>query len=558
MNSDIFSDLICLARKPDADTEQWLEDAEQGVKFLRQTYETGEDIFLYASGPHFVAESVLVPRAAIDPPDHEDLAGARVVIDDTWHIQGAYGGNDGHQVSLQPPLSSPGCNTLVGGEKLVFLRSFEGMQSHQPEIEISQKFVHSQGLFYMDEHNAYCQLNRHGDIERVVTVLNENHADSLQAVRAVIVRRRDLAIYMAQCNAALVTKFDFTRFMPECITSWEATDEIIHDETRDMYYRSKVIPNHASYANGHIVFRPKLSKRDLTDKWKKEEDRSTKQYATFKIHDFKNRRLTETSCGPDHIVSYFAKSYLPWEMSPAFFRPAVLAKYKHDPEKYKFIGRSISCRGAWCLQTYNMNDAGQVQTYVRYLATLPFEEQQYWASFNEWPKTPISKHAKETDFLGKWTTADDPLAELKEKVRSLDQNPPDWWSPRGKELVEGPLEPVTDSIKEWGDEILALDHLVIEGFRVKGLRSALDTCGATFKQEWGSLKLLEVALASAGKTEDAKRLVEPLRKLRGLRNQIAHGYTRNGRAEEVRKARKAHGGLRKHFRDLLVPIRDSL
>ena len=81
MKSTIFQSLLALARVPGTDTEDWLEDAEQSVQFLRQTCENNDEIFLYASGPHFYMQSVLVPRAAVDPPDHNDLAGAHIMID---------------------------------------------------------------------------------------------------------------------------------------------------------------------------------------------------------------------------------------------------------------------------------------------------------------------------------------------------------------------------------------------------------------------------------------------------------------------------------------------
>ena len=558
MKSTILQSLTALARVPDTDTGEWLEDAEQGVQFLRQTYENSDEIFLYGSGPHFCVQSVLVPRASVDPPDHNDLSGAHMMITDTWCIQRAYGGGKGHRVYLEPPLSFPGCRTLVGGEKLVFLRSFEGVKSYRPKLEVSQKLVHSHGLYYMDERNAFCRLDSRGNIEEVITVFDNEHSDPRQRMRAITIRGRDLATYMALSNTALVTKFDFTRFVPGAFSGWDGPDERIH-ETRDLFYRSRIIPNHASYANGHIVLHTELSKEDLVEEWKAEEDCSTKQYASFKIFDRKNNRQVETSCGPEHIVNYFTQSDLPWTISPAFFQPEVLHKYKLDPEKYTIEDRSISCRGAWHLKTYDINEVGQVHTYIGYLATLPFEEQLYWKSFNEWPKGNISKRAFQTDILGEFSTEDDPLAEVKRLVQSLDREAPAWWRPRGEALIEEALYPATDSIEEWGNEILALDQLVIEGFLVRGLRSVADDHGGTYEKEWGSLKLLEVVLSAGGHGEDqAKKLVGPLRELHGLRNPArAHGDP-DGRQAVVVSARKSHGTLRRHFQDLVGRVRNAV
>ena len=149
--------------------------------------------------------------------------------------------------------------------------------------------------------------------------------------------------------------------------------------------------------------------------------------------------------------------------------------------QYTINDRSISCRRAWHLKTYDINETGQVHTCICYLATLPYEEQLYWQSFNEWSKGNISRRAHQTDILGEFSTEDDPLAELKGQVELLDRDPPTWWQPRGERLLEEALYPATDSIEERGNEILALDHLVIEGFLTKGLRSIITANGDTYE-----------------------------------------------------------------------------
>jgi hypothetical protein len=106
-------------------------------------------------------------------------------------------------------------------------------------------------------------------------------------------------------------------------------------------------------------------------------------------------------------------------LSPAFFKPEVLLKYKADSDKYSLAGRSISCRGGWSLQTYDINDAGQVHTYLVYLRNLPHEEQLYWKSYNEKPKRTISNRAFTTDFEGTSHTEYDPVESLKGAVDDL-------------------------------------------------------------------------------------------------------------------------------------------
>ena len=302
-----------------------------------------------------------------------------------------------------------------------------------------------------------------------------------------------------------------------------------------------------------------MTEDDLIKEWIAEEDTSAKQYASFKIFDPKNDCRVEISCGPNCIVNYFTTSDLPWEMSPAFFRPDVLQKYKLDPEKYTISDRSISCWGAWHLCTYDINEAGQVHTYIGYLANLPYEEQLYWQSFNEWPKGSISRRAYQTDILGEFSNEDDPLAELKGLVQSLDRNPPVWWRRRGEALVEEALCPATDSIEEWGNEILALDHLLVEGFVITGLRSIISANNGIYEKDWRSLKLLECVLCVTGRTqEQANKLIAPLKELHHLRNPAkAHGDI-SGRQEAVASARKKYGTLRNHYQGLVKHIRNSM
>lgn len=558
MRSKILDVLLPLARVPDSSRGNWLENAEQSISVLKDNLKTDE-ILLYASGPHLLIHSVLTPNEFVEVPDHEDLDRAYITPDDAWCIQKSYGGGEGHRVYLEPPLSHPGCNSLVGSEKLVFIRSFDGVKDFEPPMELSQKLVHALGLYYIDERSAYCRLDSKGDIETVITVHEDATRDPWDRLRAVTIRSHNLATYMALTNSSLVTLFDFTRFSPGDFSGWDSAN-MDTLEAKDLFYRHRKIPQHASYAKGQIILRTELTQDDLVEEWKAEEDPSSRQYALFKIIDRKNgHALLETSCGPDYIVNYFTESDLPWEISPAFFRPDVLQKYKSDPEKYTFEDRSITCRGSWYLKTYDINEAGQVHTYIGYLADLPYAEQLYWQSFNEWPKANISARAHQTDILGEFETTNDHLNDLKITIQELDKRPPSWWNPRGEAMINAVHYPVTDSTSEWGDEILALDHVEVEGFLVKGLREIVSKNAGSCENDWGSLKVLETALSLTGRTgEQAKAAVAPLKELRGLRNTVkAHGNPEK-RRNAITSARKTHGTLRNHFIELTSRLEQSL
>ncbi|MDQ3830056.1 MAG: hypothetical protein M3361_12285, partial [Candidatus Tectomicrobia bacterium] len=205
------------------------------------------------------------------------------------------------------------------------------------------------------------------------------------------------------------------------------------------------------------------------------------------------------------------------------------------------------------------NEAGQVHTYIGYLADLPYEEQLYWQSFNEWPKGPISRRAHQTDIIGDWYLEHEPLNALKHTISCLDAAPPSWWKARGADLQEAVRYPATDSVKEWADEILALDQYLVEGFLLKPLRELAEGSGRTVDQKWGSLRVLQEVLVARGQTEGAaKSIVSPMQRLHALRTEVrGHATVEKKRAAES-SARTQFGSLRAHFQGIVADCDQAL
>ncbi|MEO6783819.1 MAG: hypothetical protein ABI196_23525 [Bradyrhizobium sp.] len=294
---------------------------------------------------------------------------------------------------------------------------------------------------------------------------------------------------MALTQTSLVLRFDFTRVNRGSFGGWGEIKWYEKDEPDTFYHGGK--DAQGSFVNGAIIVRPKVTGDELVQAWKDEEDPKNRKYATFKIYDRKNKTNVETSCAPEFLSNYFQKSDLPWEVSPAFFRPELLLRFKNDPEKFTLKDRSVSCRNTWYLKTFDINEAGQVHSYIGYLADLPYEEQLYWQSFNEWPQGPISERAHQTDILGQCATAYDPLNSLKRTIQKLDKSPPEWWNPRGEARSDVTRYPATDSPKEWADEIMALDQLLAEGFLVKPLKTLAKAGGRKLDPSWGSIRVMQ-------------------------------------------------------------------
>jgi hypothetical protein len=69
---------------------------------------------------------------------------------------------------------------------------------------------------------------------------------------------------------------------------------------------------------------------------------------------------------------------------------------------------------------------------------------------------------------------------------------------------------VTTSSKEWGDELLALDQMIVEGFVATELRKIAVLANVKIEISWGSLKLVQEILRTRDSLT-ADQIIEPLR-----------------------------------------------
>ena len=544
--------LLALSADP-VDPDAWLTGAESAVDFIQQTL-TADHVVAYASLPHVLIHTVLAPQHQLKESDLQPLDNDFVFIDRSWFIEHATIGSD-HRVSLSHPFDHD--PLLKGGETLVVRRQWAGSDSITTEI--NQKLVHALDLHYVDQHRAYCRLDALGDIDKVIKVVDTPDDPIGAGVTAVTIKALDLYEYALLADLGLVTFFDFTRYRSSHFSGWSDVERF-EKRTAGLSYRGGVQPGVGSFVNGWQVSLPPVTRQQIVQRYRDSIDPAKRRYAKFLAHDLRSSKLVNVSCDPSCLSNYFQPdSDLPLQMSPTFFRPDVLHKYKADPDKYQLSDRKISCRGSWYLTTYDVNDAHQVHTYLRYLSDLPYEEQLYWLSFNEPPKAPLSSRAIRTDFKGEFSTEYDPLASVKALTQRLDQQPPDWWTPRTRDLRERVHYPVTTSQSEWADALLALDQLVVEGFRATVLRRIAHSRGADPDKKWGSIKLLTECLEHGGSTPNqAQAAMQPLRDLHRLRTVTKGHATRDAKANAASDALREHGSFRTHFRNLTTRCHDAL
>ncbi len=481
--------------------DEWFVNVPQ-LQILIDNINSGEYI-ASALSRYLYVQTAIVPLDQIANPDINNLLG--------WGI-----GSTDYRISQWEtfePDSKPyleetnllGCKSIKKSQSLIFNRTLEGVTDSDADYyELLQEFAHISGIHWRNERNAYCKFDKNGDLDNIVSV-------SKEPINLVTVNRKTLDEYLYLSNSAIIRVFDFTLF-GKGFNGWNQHDErIIH--FRNTYFRQCIEPSNGSYTRGFQIITPKDSDKDINKRVSSfnnndddKDDAVVKkpQYAEFIAHDWRNKTVRDISTDPRETTNYFQAddNVLPFEVSPAFFNAEVLSKYKADKDKYTISTRQIKCRESWVLKSYDINEAGQIHTYICYLRSLPYKEQLYWQSFNEIPKSGISKRAYIQDFEGGWGTEDIPLAEVdpfddvKHKLQNWRDSNVSWWAPKDDSVFKKATALRTDSRSEWENTFLELAKLVVEGLKDKTIKEALRQVSIAPKKGLGSIKLLELLCES--------------------------------------------------------------
>jgi hypothetical protein len=549
---NVLHDLSVAPSEPEA-FNRWLT-MDSAIAFLHENT-CHDELVIFASLRGVFLHGLVVPAALVTPPDIDDLMEWNCRPDSRWAI--SVMGPTPKTVAIASPLSATGSQTLDQGEQLVFTRHFEGYSERRRYVELLQKFLQAFDLHFMEERNAYCRLDKRGDIEEIVRVRDVAGTGDDSGTQLVLCNRDVLDEYLTLTDGVLVRTFDVTRWYRDQFGGWSQGHEIQFKNDGDLFFRLHVEAGYASYLRGIQLIRSGLTREAII----KRQDLASDErlYASFIAQDWKNNVVGKISCAPGATANYFTKSDLPFEVSPAFFKPEVLLRYKADTDKYRLVERSISCRGAWYLRSYDVNDAGQVSAYLIDLRRLPYEEQLYWKLYDERPKAPISKRAFTTDFAGEWDLEYDPLPSLKAFLDELRRGPVVWWTLRSEKLPDQLQYPVTASPDEWTNALLLLDQLIVEGLATKLLLQEAIRLGRTPQMTDGSLKLVSECLVGLGvAASDAHDIVAPLKETHDLRSKLKGHASGTEGAALKQQILKAHGSYAKHFHALCQRCDESL
>lgn len=381
---------------------------------------------------------------------------------------------------------------------LFFYRQYYGRpKGKESYCEFNQIVTHPLDLHWSEKHNSYCRTDEQGDEIEIIKIIK--HDD----ISLILIRRKVLEKLLYLGDWVLIRYFSFTRFNVDSPKYDSFTNRVYEPKEYEAKFEIRECKDEYIEFRGAQIVRPETPKEQLLSwRFNDNEEEAEKKFADFIVQDWKNQKILKNySINPENFANYFTKSDLPFETSPIFFKAEVLDKYKSNPDKYELEERSISCRGGWYLETYDINQYNQVHTYAVYLARLPYKEQLHWLQYNEEPKGAISKRAFLTDFEAKFPDEKPLFQQLRNSLEALGKTEIgdeklSVWAPKGGswETASKGLHYVnTENSNQWHDFIIALANVTNEGFLKKPLSKIASKLGNDDNQ-LGTLGLLKYIL----------------------------------------------------------------
>ena len=531
----------------------WVK-AKAHIDFLRENT-LSQEIVIYAASEYSYIYSMAVPEKLIDPLDKDDLMAWNInpFISASSYVWG--GGRD--DVWVEHNASGAGSTILDKGTHLVYGRTFEGWSgADRSYFELSQEYAHLEGLHWRPEQCAYCRFDECGDLTPIVSITARNSDTNISLVTF---NRDSIEAYLAASKQVLIRVFDFTLLDSSNFSGWNNGEEKNFNNLDDIFYKQKIC-GPAAYTRGVQIIKPSRPKSEIFSSMRGVGFESKeKKHFDFVAYDWRNSRISKISTRAEATTNYFQAEHnnLPFELSPAFFKPEVILKYKTDKDKYTVGERKIHCRAAWSLEAFDVNEAGQIFVYICDLRRLPESELLHWLSYNEKPKASISERARINDFEGRFVNFVDPLEKIKMIIRTWDSKKYTWWKLKDDQLIDNVTVPLTASRDEWGDSFLTLTQLINEGFVVKAIRKQLKIDKIDFDKQDGSLALLNKLINFKKVPENDFRL-NGLSTAQFIRTKVK-GHSNKDEAEQLAlKAIKEHGTYAMHFRQICEKIYEEL
>lgn len=243
-------------------------------------------------------------------------------------------------------------------------------------------------------------------------------------------------------------------------------------------------------------------------------------YPEFLIDEKPDGGEVRFTCNPEKLSNYFgANPGTPHYLTPVYFKPSVLDKYRNDP-CFSVSERRLDCGTQWGMEIDNVLPS-RVMAYLGDLGRdLPASERKHFLANEMSPiDQTISDEARANDFGNMWVEPTGPISRLLCARMRLDLV----WDDRfGKKLFrkahpdDSDMEkliriPATNGRAELDTVVINLTKLLVD---------YIDESALAWPDENGGINKLAKRLANEGVSVD----LTPLRDLQSLRSSgTAHG-----------------------------------
>lgn len=495
-----------------------------------------EDVLLYLT--YSISNSECTEYLQISSLFFKDISSINMYIPIQKHAV-SYGTNPHNNTT------SIEYNVLENEEAPLYIMNFNGRLKPEGKtyIEMSQIFTHFLDIYYVPHLKAYCKYDENGELIKIISIIEKD------AYSYVLIKRKYLDFYLWITKKHLVKHISSTTITPH-FSSWGVCEKEKHID--EQY--SKCCQEDGAFVNGYKCF-PITTPNYQLENYLNSSQFEERKYETFKLWDWKNKCSAQLSISPENFTNYFeTTNNLPFELSPIFFKPEVLSKYKNNPDLYTISEHSISSN-SWSLRSYGVND-NLIYVYVIDLQKLPYNEQSYWKSFNINPPEEgilggISKSSFERDFLGHFCNEMSVAVKINELLPQL--MPYSSLISLSKDYKVNDL--YEDNSLEWAKEIANLQNIFINSLIETKIKKILSTIGIDFSTNDKSIKLLKLIFSHYDLDVSHFDL---LRDINYIRNHTYGHYSQEEKDKLVSKSRTEYEDLRVHYNMILRNILEYL
>ena len=253
-------------------------------------------------------------------------------------------------------------------------------------------------------------------------------------------------------------------------------------------------------------------------------DEEDEKYPQFIISELPDGSYERFTCDESKLANYFgANPDAPHYLTPVYFKPSVLDKYRRD-KHYDVSERRLSCGSQWGIEIDNVIPS-RVMVFLGDLGRdLPESERSHFLAFEMSPiDQRISEEVIANDFFNCWVDSKGPIGNLLNAREELDDK---WRASFGvplyrplhkdeSDIAKGIRVPTSSGREEFDTVILNLAKTMVD---------YIDESQFSYPDVNGSINKLEAFLID----NDIDVDLSPLRDLQSLRSaSVAHSKGKN-------------------------------